>query len=54
MINKPLPQGAEWHTEGWEGTILPYQLLVEDANAEDRLLEYAQAVFAVVSPTLLE
>jgi hypothetical protein len=49
-----LPDGASWHTEGWQGTILPYEELVEDDEAEERLREYARTVFEICSPTLLE
>lgn len=52
LLDKPLPAGASWHTEGWQGSILPYRELVGDENAEARLREYAQAVFEVASPTL--
>lgn len=53
LLDKPLPAGASWHTEGWQGTILPYEELVGDGNAEARLREFARAVFAIASPTLL-
>jgi hypothetical protein len=53
LIGKPLPVGASWHTEGWQGTLLPYDELVGDDNAEARLREYARAVFAIASSTLL-
>ena len=42
-----LPEGARWFTEGWKGSILPYAELVQDANAEIRLLDYARAVHEV-------
>jgi hypothetical protein len=54
LLGKPLPDGASWHTEGWQGTILPYEELVDDDEAEERLREYALAVFEICSPTLLE
>jgi hypothetical protein len=53
LLDKPLPAGACWFTEGWEGSILPYAELVGDSNAEARLLEYARAVYEIASPTLL-
>ena len=52
-LDKPLPAGAEWHTEGWQGSTLPYEQLIGDKNAEARLRKYAQAVFDIVSPTLM-
>lgn len=53
LLGKPLPAQTRWHTEGWQGTMLPYAALVEDPGAEDRLLAYARAVYELVSPTLL-
>lgn len=52
LLDQPLPHGAQWHTDGWEGSILYYDQLQDDPDAEKKLLEYAAAVFAVVSPTL--
>jgi hypothetical protein len=52
LLGKPLPAGARWHTEGWQGTILPYAELVNDPTAEQRLLHYAQTVYELASPTL--
>jgi hypothetical protein len=52
LLDKPLPTGASWHTEGWEGTLLPYKELINDPNPKIRLLNYAQAVFDIASPTL--
>lgn len=52
LLDKPLPDGAAWHTEGWQGSILPYQELINDENAESRLRAYAQAVFDLAAPTL--
>ncbi len=52
LLDKPLPPGASWYTEGWEGTILPYERLAGEKNAEERLLEYAKTVFNLTSPTL--
>ncbi len=54
LLDKPLPPGARWHTEGWQGTLLPYKALINDPDPESRLLDYAQAVFRIASPTLLE
>ena len=54
LLDKPLPKGARWFTESWQGTILPYDQLVGDPRAEERLLDYARAVFEIASPTLSE
>ena len=53
LLGIALPHGAEWHTEGWEGSILYYDQLAGDPDAPSKLLEYARAVFEVASPTLL-
>ena len=53
LADKPLPQGARWFTESWQGTMLPYAELVGDSQAEERLKGYAKAVYAVSSPTLM-
>ena len=52
LLDKPLPAGSRWHTEGWEGTILPYEELAGDRNAEQRLREYARHVYELCAPTL--
>ncbi|MGB5814645.1 MAG: hypothetical protein WBI27_05535 [Thermoanaerobaculia bacterium] len=53
MVDKPLPGGARWHQEGWQGTMLPYADVVGDPEAEERLLSYLGQVYKVASPTLL-
>jgi len=52
LLGKALPTGARWHTEGWQGTILPYKELEGDSGAETRLLAYARRVFDLCAPTL--
>jgi hypothetical protein len=52
LLDKPLPIGASWHTEDWQGTLLPYKELINDPNPKTRLLNYAQAVFGIASPIL--
>jgi len=53
LVDTPLPAGAAWHTEGWKGTILPYDSLVADEDWAARLLEYAAAVHRIARPTLM-
>ncbi len=48
LLDRPLPAGASWHTEGWQGTILPYTA----ARDEEQLLDYAAAVFEIAAPLL--
>lgn len=52
LLDKPLPAGARWHTEGWEGTMMPYEELVDDTRAAERLKAYAEAVYQLSAPTL--
>lgn len=52
LLGKPLPAGAKWHTEGWQGTMLPYSELVDRPDAGARLLEFAKAVYDLAAPTL--
>ncbi|MGB6639410.1 MAG: DUF5996 family protein [Thermoanaerobaculia bacterium] len=53
LVDQPLPGGALWHEEGWQGTMLPYADVVGDPEAEERLLSYLGEVYKVASPTLL-
>jgi hypothetical protein len=52
LVDSPLPHGAEWHTEGWQGSMLPYAALASDPAGPAKLAEYAAAVHAAASPTL--
>jgi hypothetical protein len=54
LVPKPLPSGARWFTESWQGSILEYASLVGDSGAEDKLFDYARAVYDIASPTLTE
>jgi hypothetical protein len=53
LLDKPLPAGAKWHTDGWQGAILPYSELVDQPDAEVRLLQFAKAVYDLAAPTLM-
>lgn len=48
----PLPQPAGWNTEGWEGSILYYDDLLDSPDPSQTLLDYAKAVFEAAVPTL--
>ena len=52
LLDKPLPEGASWHTEGWQGAILPYTGLRGNDTAEERVLAFAAAVYDVAAPLL--
>lgn len=46
----PLPPGAEWHTEGWEGGLLPYA--AARRGGESLLRRFLQAVYDAAAPVL--
>lgn len=52
LLDVDLPVGAEWHTEGWEGSTLAYADVVGSADGVDRFLVYADSVFEAAAPTL--
>ena len=53
LIGTALPDGAAWHTDDWQGTILPYDALAGDPAWRERLQDYAAAVHRVARPTLM-
>lgn len=53
LLASSLPDGAQWHTEGWQGAVLPYAALIDDENAAKRLQKFAQSVFDLAAPTLM-
>ncbi|WP_374689540.1 DUF5996 family protein [Promineifilum sp.] len=52
LLDRPLPEGAGWHTEGWQGTMLPYAAVRDDPRAAERVLAYAGAVYDIACPYL--
>jgi hypothetical protein len=48
LLSRSLPAGANWHTEGWQGAMLPYTAVRD----EDQLVEFGAAVFEIASPLL--
>ena len=52
LIGAPLPSGAEWHQEGWEGSILHYERIEGRPDAARLVAAYARAGFEVAAPTL--
>jgi Family of unknown function (DUF5996) len=52
LTDVELPAGATWHTDGWKGSILPYDAVAGRPGGVDTVLAYAAAVFAAASPTL--
>jgi len=54
LTSQALPEGARWFTDSWKGTMLPYAEIAGDAQAGERVLAYAQRVYEVATPTLME
>ena len=54
LLAHPLPPGAFWFTDGWQGSVLPYAELTGDPAGEARLREYARSVYAIARPTLMK
>lgn len=52
FTDMPLPEGATWHTEGWQGTMLPYATVQSDPHGRAKLATYARTVFDAAAPTL--
>ena len=53
LLDKPLPEGANWHKEGWQGAVLPYTELAGAPDAQKRLHDFARAVYDLAAPTLM-
>jgi len=51
LVGSLLPHGAMWHTEGWQGTMLPYET-VRRGNPVVMVTDFARAVFELAEPTL--
>jgi len=51
LVGSPLPHGARWHTDGWQGTMLDYEA-VRRGNPVVMVTDYARAVFELAEPTL--
>jgi hypothetical protein len=54
LTSEPLPGGARWFTDGFEGTLLPYEQLAGAEHADERLRSYYRGVFELARPTLLD
>ena len=52
LTESPLPPGAEWHTEGWQGTMLPLGEVADSPDGVERVTGYAEEVFRLAQPTL--
>ena len=54
LIDRQLPAGAQWFTESWQGSLLPYVEIAGDPAGEKKLAAYFKAVYDISSPLLTE
>lgn len=47
-----LPQGARWHTEGWQGLVFPYDELAAKADFEQAIEDAFRQIYQLLSPSL--
>ena len=52
LLDRALPGDARWHTDGWTGSLLPFEALLADDTWDERVLDYSRAVFDAALPTL--
>jgi hypothetical protein len=52
LLSTELPHGAEWHTEGWKGSILYHDQIAGNPGAAAVLADFARAVYDAAAPTL--
>jgi hypothetical protein len=52
LTDHELPSGAQWFTESWKGTLLPYAEIAGDDAGGDRLAAYFHAVYDLAFPLL--
>ncbi len=50
LLRSPLPGAASWHTEGWQGGLLPYSAVRR--RGERELMAFLRAVYGAASPLL--
>lgn len=53
LTSRPLPHGAEWITDEFEGSKLAYSAIAEDPEGPAKLADYARAVWVAASPGLM-
>lgn len=44
LATMSLPEGAVWHTERWQGALMPYEEIVGVARGEEKLLNFLRGV----------
>lgn len=53
LLDHPLPDGAQWITDSFEGSTLPYAAVADDPAGADRVADYAKRVYEIAQPTLM-
>jgi hypothetical protein len=48
----PLPEGANWHTEGWTGVIVPYDAIAGQHEAEAFIEGMCAGIFKALRPLI--
>jgi Family of unknown function (DUF5996) len=44
LFNEPLPDGAVWHSQGWQGAVMRYAVLAGSDDPEEKLLSFLRVV----------
>lgn len=52
LTGHSLPHGAQWHREGWDGSILYYDQIAGDPDGQSKVTDFAARVFDLASPLL--
>lgn len=52
LTDVPLPHGAVWNTDGWQGAMLPYATVRNHPDPTAALTDFARAVFDAAAPSL--
>jgi hypothetical protein len=53
IVNKSLPPGTTWHTQGWKGGLMMYKSLTEAHNPEEKLLHFLRAAYLAGSTLMI-
>lgn len=53
LLSSPLPTGARWNTDDWNGSLMPFSELEGDPKWAERVLGYAEAVYEAARPSLM-
>lgn len=53
LLDESLPGEARWHTDGWTGSMMPFEALLGREDWEESVLDYTRKVFRVSRPGLM-